>query len=182
MRSILADQPFSDVVRKHTVNRRFCRSQLPCQTCPPSTSFINFVNGSNSALSSSSFFSSSSPKWNPSFVVDFSFFLSNFYLKTLLAQIFQERQRRHDGDTLAGDVINVVLPFLHEMTCSCSPDFEVVNLDNSATLVLLVEYSWIPSLLEDFLADILLLGHFNKYVDVLLHKVLLDHKQDLVLL
>ena len=35
------------------------------------------------------------------------------YLKTSSSQIVQEQRKGHDGDALAGDVINVILPFLH---------------------------------------------------------------------
>merc|ERR1712207_73479 len=49
-------------------------------TLSPSTSFMSFVKGSNSAFNSSSFFfSSSSSISRPSFVVDFSFLPSNSF-------------------------------------------------------------------------------------------------------
>merc|ERR1712193_354233 len=61
IRSMFADQPYSDVVRTH--GESTMRSlTITFSVLSPRTSFINFVKGSNSALSSSSFFfSSSSP-------------------------------------------------------------------------------------------------------------------------
>merc|ERR1719188_2417961 len=79
MRSMFADQPYSDVVRTHgeSAIRELIRT---FSTLSPSTSFINLVNGSNSAFNSSSFFfSSSSSRSRPSLVVDFSFFPSNSF-------------------------------------------------------------------------------------------------------
>ena len=73
-------------------------------------------------------FSSLSPNSNPSPVEEFSFFPSNSlccctaYLSTgFLFKVphvpscadFSRTVRRHDGNALAGDVISVVLPFLH---------------------------------------------------------------------
>merc|ERR1712011_59681 len=112
MRSMLADQPYSDVVS--TQGESAIRElTVTFSTLSPRTSFISLVNGSNSAFNSSTFFfSSSSPMSNPSLVVDFSFFPSNslscctaysstgstmYSTQTLLPQIFQERRRSHDG-------------------------------------------------------------------------------------
>merc|ERR1719277_1939588 len=77
MRSMFADQPYSEVVRTHGESAiRELMSTF--STLSPSTSFISLVNGSNSAFNSSSFFfSSSSSISKPSFVVDFSFLPSN---------------------------------------------------------------------------------------------------------
>merc|ERR1711997_1071118 len=79
MRSMLADQPYSEVVNTHgeSANRSLTTT---FSVLSPRTSFMSLVRGSNSALSSSSFFfSSSSAMSRPSFVVDFSFFPSNSF-------------------------------------------------------------------------------------------------------
>merc|ERR1711870_17237 len=77
MRSILAAQPYSEVVS--TQGESAMRPLTTTfSTLSPSTSFISLVRGSNSAfISSNFFFSSSSSTSRPSFVVDFSFFPSN---------------------------------------------------------------------------------------------------------
>merc|ERR1712078_177097 len=77
MRSMLADQPYSDVVS--TQGESAMRELITTfSTLSPSTSFISLVSGSNSAfISSSFFFSSSSSRSRPSLVVDFSFLPSN---------------------------------------------------------------------------------------------------------
>merc|ERR1712157_572989 len=55
MRSMLADQPYSEVVR--TQGESAMRPlTITFSTLSPSTSFISLVNGSNSALSSKFFF------------------------------------------------------------------------------------------------------------------------------
>ena len=73
MRSMFAYQPYSDVAGTHGESTiRELTSTF--STLSPRTSFMSLVSGSNSALSSSSFFlSSSSSMSRPSFVVDFSF-------------------------------------------------------------------------------------------------------------
>merc|ERR1719476_413 len=77
MRSMFADQPYSEVVSTHGESA-IRELTITFSTLSPRTSFINFVNGSNSALSSSNFFfSSSSSRSKPSFVVDFNFLPSN---------------------------------------------------------------------------------------------------------
>merc|ERR1712032_709261 len=79
IRSMLADQPYPDVVC--TQGESAIRPMTTTfSTLSPRTSFMSFVRGSNSALSSSSFFfSSSSSMSKPSFVVAFSFFPSNSF-------------------------------------------------------------------------------------------------------
>merc|ERR1712066_25670 len=73
IRSMLADQPYSDVVS--TQGESAIRPlTITFSVLSPSTSFMSFVSGSNSAFNSSSFFfSSSSSTSRPSFVVDLSF-------------------------------------------------------------------------------------------------------------
>merc|ERR1719447_1255741 len=77
MRSMFADQPYSLVVS--TQGESAMRELISTfSTLSPSTSFMSFVRGSNSALSSSNFFfSSSSSISRPSLVVDFNFLPSN---------------------------------------------------------------------------------------------------------
>ena len=73
MRSMLADQPYSEVVKTHgeSAIRELTRT---FSTLSPKTSFISLVNGSNSAFNSSIFFfSSSSSMSRPSLVVLFNF-------------------------------------------------------------------------------------------------------------
>merc|ERR1712146_250863 len=79
IRSMFADQPYSDVVSTH--GESTIREQTSTfSTLSPRTSFMSLVSGSNSALSSSSFFlSSSSSMSRPSFVVDFNFLPSNSF-------------------------------------------------------------------------------------------------------
>merc|ERR1719326_1106673 len=73
IRSMFADQPYSDVVNTHGESA-IREETMTFSTLSPSTSFISLVSGSNSALSSSRvFFSSSSSNNDPSFVVDLSF-------------------------------------------------------------------------------------------------------------
>merc|ERR1712025_102096 len=77
MRSMFADQPYSDVVRTH--GESTMRSLTTTfSTLSPNTSFISLVKGSNSAFNSSSFFFSS-PMSRPSLVTDLSFFPSNSF-------------------------------------------------------------------------------------------------------
>merc|ERR1712127_325965 len=79
MRSMFADQPYSDVARTHGESA-MRELMMTFSTLSPSTSFINFVNGSNSAFNSSNFFfSSSSSNSKPSLVVDFNFLPSNSF-------------------------------------------------------------------------------------------------------
>merc|ERR1719272_1609258 len=77
MRSMFADQPYSEVVR--TQGESTTRELIiTFSTLSPNTSFMSLLSGSNSAFNSSIFFfSSSSSMSSPSFVVDFSFFPSN---------------------------------------------------------------------------------------------------------
>ena len=96
-------------------------------TLSPTTSFIHFISGLNSAFSSSSLFSHRHPNqicpslWIPVF---FHRTLKAVALQTRLrgsphevpldpAKIFNEWQRGHNNDTRTGDGMNVVLPFLH---------------------------------------------------------------------
>merc|ERR1712151_359248 len=77
MRSMFADQPYSDVVKTQgeSAMRELTKT---FSTLSPSTSFMSLVKGSNSAfISSMRFFSSSSSISRPSLVVDFNFFPSN---------------------------------------------------------------------------------------------------------
>merc|ERR1712039_748203 len=79
MRSMFADQPYSEVVstQGESAMRELTKT---FSTLSPRTSFMSFVSGSNSAFNSSIFFfSSSSSKSNPSFVVDFNFLPSNSF-------------------------------------------------------------------------------------------------------
>merc|ERR1719517_360464 len=79
MRSMFADQPYSEVVR--TQGESAMRELTTTfSTLSPSTSFMSLVSGSNSAFSSSSFFfSSSSSTSKPSLVTDLSFLPSNSF-------------------------------------------------------------------------------------------------------
>merc|ERR1711967_95708 len=77
MRSMLADQPYSDVVRTQGESDNLVLT-ITFSVLSPRTSFMSLVRGSNSALSSSNFFfSSSSSMSKPSLVVDFNFLPSN---------------------------------------------------------------------------------------------------------
>merc|ERR1712086_575218 len=79
MRSMFADQPYSDVVNTHGESAIRLLT-MTFSTLSPKTSFMSFVNGSNSAFCSSNFFfSSSSSMSRPSLVVDFNFFPSNSF-------------------------------------------------------------------------------------------------------
>mmetsp|Transcript_39143 Transcript_39143/g.85567 ORF Transcript_39143/g.85567 Transcript_39143/m.85567 type:complete len:205 (-) Transcript_39143:429-1043(-) len=79
MRSMFADHPYSEVVRTHGESA-IREDTMTFSTLSPSTSFMSFVRGSNSAFSSSNaFFSSSSSRSKPSLVVDFSFLPSNSF-------------------------------------------------------------------------------------------------------
>merc|ERR1719226_349042 len=79
MRSMFADQPYSDVVSTHGESA-MRELMMTFSTLSPSTSFINLVKGSNSAfISSNFFFSSSSSSSKPSLVVDFNFLPSNSF-------------------------------------------------------------------------------------------------------
>merc|ERR1712149_121214 len=83
--SMLADHPYSEVVKTHGESA-IRELTITFSTLSPRTSFMSLVSGSNSALSSSSFFlSSSSSMSRPSFVVDLSFFA--FELLQLLHRV-----------------------------------------------------------------------------------------------
>merc|ERR1712127_1088642 len=73
---MLADQPYSEVVNTQGESDNLVLT-MTFSVLSPRTSFINLVKGSNSALSSSNFFSSSSSMSRPSLVVDLSFLPSN---------------------------------------------------------------------------------------------------------
>merc|ERR1712151_760879 len=79
IRSMFALQPYSEVVS--TQGESAMRDDtITFSTLSPKTSFISFVRGSNSALSSSIFFfSSSSSMSRPSLVMDFNFLPSNSF-------------------------------------------------------------------------------------------------------
>merc|ERR1711957_1012318 len=79
MRSMFADQPYSEVVR--TQGESDMRELMSTfSTLSPRTSFMSLVKGSNSAFISSIFFlSSSSSMSSPSLVVDFNFLPSNSF-------------------------------------------------------------------------------------------------------
>merc|ERR1712176_1172266 len=79
IRSMLADQPYSDVVNTQGESAiRLLTTTF--SVLSPKTSFMSFVKGSNSAFNSSNFFfSSSSSISRPSLVVDLSFLPSNSF-------------------------------------------------------------------------------------------------------
>merc|ERR1711874_378376 len=106
---------------------------------------MSFVRGSNSALSSSIFFfSSSSSMSRPSFVMDFNFLPSNslscctayssigstMYItsKPFFAECFQERRRRDGSNALASDIIYIILPFFHTVHIFLEADLLVARL------------------------------------------------------
>mmetsp|Transcript_9693 Transcript_9693/g.25779 ORF Transcript_9693/g.25779 Transcript_9693/m.25779 type:complete len:205 (-) Transcript_9693:664-1278(-) len=77
MRSMFADQPYSEVVSTQGESAMRLLT-MTFSTLSPKTSFMSLVRGSNSAFNSSSFFfSSSSSMSKPSLVVDLSFLPSN---------------------------------------------------------------------------------------------------------
>ena len=102
-------------------------------------------------------------------------------------------KRGHDGDALASDVINVVLPFIHAVDVCLQADLFItrlgnVNLDNSAILVLCCAVLMDPKLqticlqFVEHIVVIFLFGNFCAHFEALLHKILLDDTQDFVLL
>merc|ERR1719240_854936 len=126
---------------------------------------MSFVRGSNSALSSSNFFfSSSSSISNPSFVVDFNFFPSNSFncctaYSSMGSTMYRTSKPFFLSDSKKGD---------EETAAMLSPpDFEDWYRSNSATFVRLVESSWMPSF---------------KHLPTLLHQVFLYDTEDFVLL
>merc|ERR1712060_279787 len=196
MRSMFADQPYSEVVRASDALEI-------SSTLSPSTSFISFVSGSNSAFNSSSFFfSSSSSTSRPSLVVDFNFFPIEFlelldsilvdgvhhvkHLQSLLPQCLQEGRGRDCRDTVARDVVDVVLPFLHPVHVLLQTPMlvaglrrviphELSNLRPICRIFVDAELDVLRELLVELLVVILLLGNLCKHLQAFLDQVLFDH-------
>merc|ERR1712014_341252 len=137
MRSILADQPYSEVVSTQGESAmRLLTSTF--STLSPNTSFINLVNGSNSAFISSIFFFSSSSSVKTLLggglellAVEFLQLLHTIFvnwvnhvqnLKTLLSQALKEWRRGHCRNALTCDVVNVILAFLHAVNVLLEAD------------------------------------------------------------
>merc|ERR1711865_483245 len=209
IRSMFADQPYSDVVS--TQGESAMRELIKTfSTLSPKTSFMSLLSGSNSALSSSNFFfSSSSSMSRPSLVIDFSFFPIKLlqlldgvlvhwvhhvqHLQALLPERLQERRGRHSCEALASDVINVILTFFHPVDVFLQTDVFIArlgglvahklsNLGSVCGVLMNTELQALAELLIKLLIVILLLADLLEHLQALLHEVLLDDAEDLVLL
>eukprot|EP00438_Fugacium_kawagutii_P014462 Skav223509 [mRNA] locus=scaffold1160:207113:215164:+ [translate_table: standard] len=200
MRSMLADQPYSEVVK--TQGESAMRELTSTfSTLSPSTSFMSFVSGSNSAFNSSIFFfSSSSSMSRPSLVVLLSFLPSNSFscchvqhLDALLTECLQEWRGRDCCNALARDVEDVVLPLLHAVNILLQADLlvarfggveakELGNLGAVGGVFMHPKLQALAKSLVELLVVVLLFCNFRKHLEALLDKVLLDHSEDLVLL
>merc|ERR1712137_298720 len=209
IRSMLADQPYSEVVSTHGESAMRLLT-MTFSTLSPSTSFMSFVRGSNSAFSSSIFFfSSSSSMSKPSFVTDFNFFavelLELLYgvfvdgvhhvddFQTFLAQIFQERRGGDTSDTLASNVVDVVLAFLHAVDVLLKTDHLVSRLGSLVShelsdlgavrgVFVHAKLEALAELLVELFIIILLFGNFGEHLEAFLDEILFDHAENLILL
>mmetsp|Transcript_50154 Transcript_50154/g.82618 ORF Transcript_50154/g.82618 Transcript_50154/m.82618 type:complete len:468 (+) Transcript_50154:273-1676(+) len=111
----------------------------------------------------------------------------------LLAESLQEWRGRDSSNTLAGDVENVVLSFLHAVNILLEADLlitrlggveaqELCNLGAVGGVFMHPELQALAERLVKLLVIILLLCNLREHLQALLHKVLLNHSQDLVLL
>mmetsp|Transcript_36757 Transcript_36757/g.79203 ORF Transcript_36757/g.79203 Transcript_36757/m.79203 type:complete len:528 (+) Transcript_36757:116-1699(+) len=111
----------------------------------------------------------------------------------LLAQCLQEWRGRDGSDTLAGDVEDVVLSFLHAIHVLLEADLlitrlggveaqELCNLGAVGGVFMHPELQALAECLVELLVIILLLCNLREHLQAFLDKVLLDHSQDLVLL
>merc|ERR1719502_557700 len=110
MRSMLADHPYSDVVK--TQGESAIRELIKTfSTLSPKTSFMSLLSGSNSAFNSSNFFfSSSSSMSKPSFVTDFNFLPSNsFSCWTAYSSIIDEVAALRDQNEELKGLLNQYL-------------------------------------------------------------------------
>ena len=107
--------------------------------------------------------------------------------------MFPERPRGHNSDTLARDVFNVMLPFLHAVHVFLEADlfisrFGRVEPQQFSNLKIVNGVLTDPKLhafdklFVEHLVVIVQLGSFCEHVQALLRMVLHDHAQDLVLL
>merc|ERR1719235_3020792 len=170
---------------------------------------MSLLKGSNSALSSSSFFlSSSSSMSRPSFVVDFSFLPSNSFscctaysstgstMYRTSRPFFRRFSRNGDDDlshALAGDVIDVVLALLHAIHILFQTDGfitrfgrlvpqELSNLLSVRGVLMDAQLQALAELFIELLVVVLFLRDLRKHLEALLHQVFLDHSENLVLL
>merc|ERR1711988_182208 len=115
------------------------------------------------------------------------------HLDALLAQGLDEWRARDALDALAGDVVDVVLPLLHAVAVLLQADLLVTGLGRleaeeirqlRAVRRVLVdaELQVLPELLVELLVIVSLLRDLREHLEALLHEVLLDHAEDLVLL
>merc|ERR1712028_102335 len=122
IRSMFADQPYSDVVSTH--GESAIRELISTfSTLSPKTSFMSLLRGSNSAFSSSNFFFSSSMS-KPSLVIDLSFFPSNsFSCCTAYSST---------GSTMYSTskpfLVDIVLPFFHPVDILLQTDILIARL------------------------------------------------------
>merc|ERR1712070_1142134 len=163
---------------------------------------MSLVRGSNSAFNSSSFFFF--------FILDVKTFLGGalqlltikFFellhcvlinrvhhvenLETLLAQSLQERGRRNSCDALTGDVVDVILAFLHAINILLKADLFITRLRSVVAhelsylgpvggVLMNSKLNVLGELLVELLVVILLLSNLSKHFQAFLHQVLLDH-------
>merc|ERR1719469_387698 len=170
---------------------------------------MSLVRGSNSAfISSIFFFSSSSSMSRPSLVVDFSFLPSNSFncwtpyssigstMYNTSMPFFRRFSKKGDDDlsnALSCDVVNVILALLHAINILLEADGlvtrlgglvseELSNLHPVGGVLVDTELEALAKLLIELLVIVLLLSNLNEHFKTLLHQVLLDDSQDLVLL
>merc|ERR1719370_223986 len=114
-------------------------------------------------------------------------------LKTTLLETFDERGRRHDIFGLSSDVVNVLLVLLHPghvvpKTCEFVPRGRGVVPQESSQLLTIrrvlmnAKLQVLAELFIELLEVVLVLSHLLDQLHHLLHQVLPDHLEDLVLL
>merc|ERR1719370_1104445 len=114
-------------------------------------------------------------------------------LKTTLLKTFDERGRRHDIFGLSSDVVDVLLVLLHPShivakTCEFIPRGRGVVPQKSSQLLTIrrvlmnAKLQVLAELFIELLKVVLVLSHLLDQLHHLLHQVLPDHLEDLVLL
>merc|ERR1712032_1717729 len=114
-------------------------------------------------------------------------------LQTLLAEGLQERRGRNCRDALTSDVVDVVLSLLHAIDVFLEGDQLIAGLGGVETeqlsnlgpvggILVHTKLEALAELLIEFFVVILLLCDLGEHLQALLHQVFLDDAEDLVLL
>merc|ERR1712066_607771 len=115
------------------------------------------------------------------------------YLQALLPKVLQEGRGRNGSDAFACDVVDVVLALLHAVHVLLEAYLLIARLGGVETqelsdfgavggVLVDAELQALAELLVELLVVVLLLGDLSEHLQALLHEVLLDHAENLVLL